>query len=180
MHDWRLSSRLSQFRWISRGAVGWVFQASENLIFKYGNEDEGDDFVDGEPGSYAYEIKAFSSFEKHPEPSLYIPQSIFRTSEVNFLPRMKMSLHDRLWQNQALDGAKFVSVIRTEPIDKISLWTMEMTAAVAWLESIGLVHGDLRPTNVLLDEGDHIKLCDFDYSVPIGTRYIGQIVPWGC
>ncbi|KAL4939669.1 hypothetical protein BDV06DRAFT_214091 [Aspergillus oleicola] len=38
----------------------------------------------------------------------------------------------------------------------------------AFLESIGLAHGDLRPENVLID-GDNIELSDFDIAGEIGT-----------
>ena len=47
---------------------------------------------------------------------------------------------------------------------------MDLCGAVAWLESLGLVHGDLRPDNLLLDKGDHLKLVDFDCAEEIGTE----------
>ncbi len=41
-----------------------------------------------------------------------------------------------------------------------------MTGAVATLESLGLVHGDIRPPNILIDSSESIKLIDFDLTAP--------------
>lgn len=46
----------------------------------------------------------------------------------------------------------------------------ELTSAAAWLESIGLVQGDIRPPNILLDADGHVKLCDFHRAVRIGAQ----------
>jgi serine/threonine protein kinase len=40
--------------------------------------------------------------------------------------------------------------------------------AIAFLESLNLAHGDLRPENILLDRG-RLKLSDFDCTAEIGT-----------
>jgi atypical protein kinase C zeta type len=40
------------------------------------------------------------------------------------------------------------------------------------------VHGDLRPDNLLLDGGDHLKLVDFDCAEKIGTESRGGPPPW--
>lgn len=55
---------------------------------------------------------------------------------------------------------------------------MELSGAVAWLESLDLVHGDLRPENLVLDGGDHLKLVDFDCVEKIGTKSCGRPPPW--
>ena len=38
----------------------------------------------------------------------------------------------------------------------------EIINVVSWLERIGILHGDLRPPNILIDWDGHVKLCDFD------------------
>ena len=55
---------------------------------------------------------------------------------------------------------------------------MELTSAAAWLEFLGLVHGDLRPANLLLDGNDDLKLADFDCVGNIGSKSQGSAPPW--
>lgn len=99
---------------------------------------------------------------------------------MNFLAFMPGgSLETRLQSNQTRDGkGNFVAVVQNEPLPKVELWAMEMTAAAAWLESLGFVHGDLRPANLLLDADDHLKLADFDSVDKIGTKSPGSAPPW--
>ena len=44
-----------------------------------------------------------------------------------------------------------------------------LAKGVAWLESLGLAHGDLRPENVLVDKQDRVKIADFDCTNFIGS-----------
>jgi serine/threonine protein kinase len=55
---------------------------------------------------------------------------------------------------------------------------MELSDAAAWLESLGLAHGDIRPPNLLLDGEDYLKLADFDCFAEIGTPADGSAPPW--
>ena len=54
----------------------------------------------------------------------------------------------------------------------------ELTDAIAWLESLGYVHGDIRPPNLLLDGNDHLKIIDFDNTVAIGSIFDGCQPPY--
>ena len=54
----------------------------------------------------------------------------------------------------------------------------ELTDAIAWLESIGYVHGDLRPPNLLLDSEDHLKVVDFDNASKTGSVFDGCQPPY--
>lgn len=71
-----------------------------------------------------------------------------------------------------------IGVKRNEPRHKVGLWTMELTAAAAWLKSLGLVHVDLWPANLLLNCKDHLKLADFNCADAIGTKSRGSAPPW--
>ncbi|KID59195.1 uncharacterized protein G6M90_00g066410 [Metarhizium brunneum] len=90
------------------------------------------------------------------------------------------SLDARLQRNQRRDLQKHVclEVLRLEPTPKIEQWSAELSRALAWLESLGLVQGDLRPTNLLLDNDDHLKLADFNSSCKIGAENLGLAPPW--
>ena len=54
----------------------------------------------------------------------------------------------------------------------------DLTQAVAFLESLNLADGDLRPENILLDR-DRLKLSDFDCTAEIGTYFEACMAPYG-
>jgi serine/threonine protein kinase len=90
------------------------------------------------------------------------------------------TLYDRLEAHQirGQDGGKVKEVTATAPKYLIRRWLMELCNADAWLESLGYVHGDIRPPNLLLDSQEHLKLADFDYVAPIGTAAELNCPPW--
>ncbi|KAJ5100382.1 hypothetical protein N7456_006434 [Penicillium angulare] len=69
-------------------------------------------------------------------------------------------------------------VEKLEPILLRKEWMNDLTQAVAFLESINLAHGDLRPENILLDR-NKLKLSDFDCTAEIGAPHEACIVPYG-
>jgi len=54
----------------------------------------------------------------------------------------------------------------------------DLARAVAFLESLNLAHGDLRPENVLLDR-DRLKLSDSDCTAEIGADFEACMAPYG-
>lgn len=40
-------------------------------------------------------------------------------------------------------------------------WALELASTLAWLHSHGCVHGDIKTSNVLLDDARHTRICDF-------------------
>ncbi len=165
------SSRIFKFKFLSRGATGWVFQIDDSIALKYAREKQLD--------AFEHESDTYNILERH-EPCPYILQSLLRRPGVNFLAFMHGgSLETLIRDNQVRDNSgKLLGVARKEPLHKVGLWIMELTSAAAWLESLGLVHGDLRPANLLLDCNDHLKLADFDCADKIGTRSPGSAPPW--
>ncbi|KLJ05390.1 hypothetical protein EMPG_11137 [Blastomyces silverae] len=60
---------------------------------------------------------------------------------------------------------------RVSMIDKprpVLQWMLQLSEAVACLESVGYAHGDLNPRNILLDNQDQLKLIDLDFALKIG------------
>jgi serine/threonine protein kinase len=69
-------------------------------------------------------------------------------------------------------------VDKLEPLALRKEWMNDITQAVAFLESLNLAHGDLRPENILLDR-DRLKLSDFDCTAEIGTDFEACMAPYG-
>ena len=56
------------------------------------------------------------------------------------------------------------------PEERQFRWIKEIASATSWLESMGYFHGDLRPENILLDEAEHVKVCDFGRAQKRGCK----------
>lgn len=57
-------------------------------------------------------------------------------------------------------------------------WVLQLTSTVAWLERLGLVHGDLRPANILLDANDDIRISDCDAAFKPGAELVVASEPF--
>lgn len=90
------------------------------------------------------------------------------------------SLDRQMQSNRTSLGIEYhrLSEIKLEPTPLIEQWTMVLCSAAAWLESLGYVHGDIRPSNLLPDENDHPKLADFDCATQIGEPCARAAPPW--
>lgn len=69
-------------------------------------------------------------------------------------------------------------VEKLEPLALRKEWMNDLAQAVAFLESLNLAHGDLRPENILLDR-NKLKLSDFDSTAEIGTDFEACMAPYG-
>lgn len=86
------------------------------------------------------------------------------------MERMEMTLRDRLCAARSGNNA---------PSNDTQLrWITQLASALAWIEGLGLVHGDLRPANILVTADDDIRLADFDASVPIGEELVVASEPF--
>lgn len=90
------------------------------------------------------------------------------------------SLSSRIQNNHVKDQQTMIvtKVKKLEPLLLRKKWMNDLARAVAFLESLGLAHGDLRPENVLLDR-DRLKLSDFDYTAKIGEDFEACVAPYG-
>ncbi len=154
---------LSADNFLSRGAAGHVFQISSNIVLKSPTQfddpfpqqieemEESEKKIEAEKAVYRVLMK-------RPHPN--IVQCIVCAPEGIFLRRMECTLQDRLSLSQTA----------SIPPHTQERWVRQLTSAVAWLESLNLVHGDLRPANILLDANEDIKLGDFDATVEPGAE----------
>jgi len=46
---------------------------------------------------------------------------------------------------------------------------IELIDAIAWLEFLEYMHDDIRSSNLLLNDNDHLKVVDFDNTIK--TRF---------
>lgn len=155
---------ISAYRFLSLGAVGWVYQINDRIAVKYARERGSAEF--------AAENTMFDLFAatKHP-PCPHVVQSFLRLPDVNLLAFMSGgSLEDRLRSHQVRHDfyGKVLRVEETESPELVARWLGELCGAVVWLESLGYVHGDMRPNNLLLDASHHLKLADFDCAERVG------------
>lgn len=43
-------------------------------------------------------------------------------------------------------------------------WFIQLVNAIQYCHSLGIIHRDLKLENILLDENDHVKICDFGFA----------------
>ncbi|KAL8800000.1 MAG: hypothetical protein Q9182_005481 [Xanthomendoza sp. 2 TL-2023] len=93
---------------------------------------------------------------------------------------MSGTLDERIRAQQTRDPVHnlVTKVNSKQPAYLIWRWIAELTEAIAWLEYLGLAHGDLRPGNLLLDGGNHLKVSDFDCATAYGEASDGLPPPY--
>lgn len=162
---------LSADNLISRGSAGHVFAIGKSIVLKCPTifDDAGFDQVNEMKESIRKienekTIQDILIDNRHPSivhAILCVPQGIF-------MERLMCTLHFRISQHAV------------RPINQNTRcrWIRQLTSAVAWLEGLGYAHGDLRPTNALLDSGDNVKLSDFDATVRFGEQLLVATEPF--
>ncbi|CZT13963.1 uncharacterized protein RAG0_17648 [Rhynchosporium agropyri] len=165
---------------ISLGAIGYVSKVNDHIAVKTlrsgGRNDEY------RRRKFAIESEIYDFLEAQNPLCPDVSRSFLRVPMGNFLALCSGgNLFIRLQQHQVRypdePSGRLVEVKATEPTDLIEQWIMELSSAVAWLESLGYAHTDIRPENLILDGKDHLKLTDFDTMEKIGTRASGCSPP---
>ena len=164
-------SVLPELRLLSMGAAGLVFQVTPQIALKHARI-KGSERIE-------HENRIFELLETNP-PCPHIISSFLRLPDHNFLEYMAGgNLEDRLRARQSRGSTgEVITVLSLEPTDLVLRWMRELTGATAWLESLGLVHGDIRPANLLLSSENHLKLSDFDSAAKLGDISEGGAPPY--
>lgn len=58
-------------------------------------------------------------------------------------------------------------------------WAVEASDALACAHSHGIVHGDIKPANLLLDQDGHLRICDFGLAFTAQSRQNSRKLPAG-
>ncbi|KAE8151582.1 kinase domain-containing protein [Aspergillus avenaceus] len=160
--------------WIWGGGISFVYEVHPGIVVKVPKSGEF------EREQFSKETKIYDIFSRS-APCHSIVQCFFCTDGGIFLEYMRdVCLSYRIQQNHIRDQQTMV-VTKVQKLEAPRLrkeWMNDLAQGVAFLESLNLAHGDLRPENILLDR-DRLKLSDFDSTAEIGTDFEACIAPYG-
>ncbi|KAI9034835.1 uncharacterized protein KD926_005325 [Aspergillus affinis] len=160
--------------WIWGGGISFVYEVHPRIVVKVPKSGEF------EREQFQKELEIYQVFLQNP-PCPSIVQCFLSSGSGIFLEYMRdKSLSSRIQNNHIRDQQTMVvtKVEKLEPLLLRKEWMNDLAQAVAFLESLNLAHGDLRPENVLLDR-NRLKLSDFDCTAKIGTNYEACMAPYG-
>ncbi|KAJ5366997.1 hypothetical protein N7541_000938 [Penicillium brevicompactum] len=159
--------------WIWRGGISFVYEVHPSIVVKVpkSGEDEREQF--------RKEVEIYKIFSQHP-PCAFVVQCFFYSSNGIFLEYMRdNTLSFRIQLNHIRDQEMIVTEVKQlEPLPLRKEWMNDLAQAVAFLESLSLAHGDLRPENILIDR-NRLKLSDFDCTGRFGTDFEACVPPYG-
>lgn len=81
---------------------------------------------------------------------------------VMFTDLMRTSIYDEyLADGKQIDEVPFNVRLR---------WCLQLARTIEWMHSVGYVHRDINPKNILLSDVFEARLCDFTFALPFVTR----------
>ncbi|KAJ5287262.1 protein kinase domain-containing protein [Penicillium angulare] len=169
-----VESRFPNVHLIGSGGISSVYQVDCGIVVKVPNSDEFS------RQQFLKEIEIYKRFSRQTA-CAFIVQCFHLTDDAIFLENMRdQCLAIRIQGNHDYDWEKWVviQVNKLEPLHLRLAWMNGITQAIAFLESLTLAHGDLRPENILLHD-NKIKVTDFDNTAPFGTPFWVCMEPWG-
>lgn len=156
--------------YISSGSTGNVYAVGKHTVIKCLDQLDNPTLYHQDGLEYASAgfqlekdfLRVLERYDQHPNVARYL----LYEENAFFMERYCGSLSERLDND---------SVISTALKAK---WVRQLVSAMAWLESIGYAHGDLRTDNILLDDLDNVVLADFDAAVKYGQELRTSSVPF--
>ncbi|KAG6007059.1 hypothetical protein E4U21_006419 [Claviceps maximensis] len=151
---------------LSLGSAGIVYQLSDAIAVKKRLAEDEDE------GELINEQNVFAEMKSQPL-SPYIVHHFYNTEVAIFMEYMPggclaQLLHDRLIREDGPFSKVLGVKLLTAERDCLR-WMRQISAAAAWIEELGLAHGDIRPANILLSSAFNVKLADFGRTRKIGT-----------
>lgn len=134
-----------------------------------------------EQADHANEQKIFELLEKHPPiPHLIrcyhiVPNDTF----LEFATNGSVAMLLNQFQERNKCGTQVLKVSQSLNLRDIHRWMRQLCLAAAGLERIGVLHGDMRPGNMLLDSSLNLKLSDLDRGIAIGEDVAVLTEPFG-
>lgn len=115
-------------------------------------------------------------------PCDHIIQPSYHVNEGLFLPLLKCDINERLrvqnGEPEFYADSKGHLPETPIPMRLKVRWMDQIANSLAWLENIGLGHGDLRPANILLDHFDNVVLADFGSTNDMGLEQRSSCPPY--
>jgi len=160
---------------IGRGANGAVYQLNTFIVVKRarkGHDEEAD---------HANEQKIFEFLKTRPQIPYLIRCIHLRKNDtfLEFVPNGSIASLLNQYQLRSRDGTQVLEVSQALQKSDVRRWMYQLCLAVAGLEKVGLIHGDIRPHNMLLDKYQDLKLCDLDRAGDVGKVIEVLIEPFG-
>ncbi|PYH90032.1 hypothetical protein BO71DRAFT_362303 [Aspergillus ellipticus CBS 707.79] len=169
-----IQRRFPGVHWIWSGGISFVYEVHPRIVVKIPKSGVF------EREQFNKELEIYQIFSQNP-PCPFIVQCFYFSNSGIFLEYMRdMSLSSRIQKNHIRDQQTMMvtTVKKFEPLSLRKEWMNDLAQAAAFLESLNLAHGDLRPENILLDR-NRLKLSDFDCTAKIGTIYEACMAPYG-
>lgn len=160
----KIPKQISVLKRISFGATSVVYQLNADIVVKYRY---------GEAEQFKREQEILRLLTGLPSYCSAIVQCFYCHEDLIFLEYLPgTTLDERYYYRREKDQYEGV------PVPVISQWIYDLAGAVATLEEIGFVHGDLAPHNIMVSPRNQVTLIDFDCAQRIGDLYDGVGAPY--
>ena len=160
---------------IGLGATGVVYQLNALIVVKRARTGENEQI------DHANEQRIFQ-FLENCSSIPYLVRCYYRRSNDTFLefaPNRCVAMLLSQYQERDSHGTQVLKVSQTLDLQDVHRWMKQLCLAAAGLERIGLVHGDIRPGNMLLDADWNLKLSDLDRGMKVGEDVAVLTEPFG-
>ncbi|KAL2198265.1 kinase-like domain-containing protein [Corynascus similis CBS 632.67] len=142
---------LSVDNFISRGAAGHIYHINPNIVLKCPTKFDN---------AFPEQMEEMEESDKKIETEKAIYSVLMEHPHPNIVQCI------------------LCSQTATIPTRTQERWVVQLTSAVARLERLGLVHGDLQPANIFLDANNNIQVGDFDVTARPGAELMVASEPF--